>query len=243
MIPDPATPRPARAATALVFAGGDALALPDHRRLREAVATDGGEEPLVIAADSGLHVAHAGGWTPDLVIGDLDSVDPDQLAQAEAAGARVDRHPAAKAATDLELAIDTAVDAGVERVVVVGGHGGRLDHLLANVALLGSDRFAAVSIEAVLGPAWIHIVRRAATWSGARGDLVTLLAQHGPVTGVTTSGLLYPLDRATLHPGSTRGVSNEQLDPTAGVTVASGVLAVIRPGETGTHVLSADAAP
>jgi thiamine pyrophosphokinase len=123
----------------------------------------------------------------------------------------------------------------------VGGHGGRLDHLLANVLLLGAERYAAVPVSALLGGTWLHLVRRAITWPGARGDLVTLLALHGPVTGVTTSGLLYPLDRATLHAGSTRGVSNEQLEPTAGVAVESGVLAVVVPGEPGAHVLAADA--
>jgi thiamine pyrophosphokinase len=225
---------------ALVFAGGDALAPRDHARLREALAVAGRGTPLIIAADSGLHEAQAGGWATDLVIGDLDSVDPARLQVAEEAGARVDRYPAAKAATDLELALDAAVAAGAERIVVVGGHGGRVDHFLANLLLLGSDRFASSSISALLGPAWVHLVRRTATWHGARGDLVTLLALHGAVTGVTTSGLLYPLDHATLHAGSTRGVSNEQLDMSAGVAVEAGVLAVVLPGESGVHVLAAD---
>jgi thiamine pyrophosphokinase len=227
--------------SALVFAGGDELLPRDYARLREAVARGEGGAPLVVAADSGLHLALAGRWPIDLVIGDLDSVDPERLELAVAAGARVDRHPAAKAATDLELALDAAIDAGAGRIVVVGGHGGRVDHFLANVLLLGSDRFASVSISALLGSAWVHLVRDAATWSGERGDLVTLLALHGAATGITTSGLLYPLDRATLHVGSTRGVSNEHVETSAGVAVESGVLAVVLPGEPGTHVLAADA--
>lgn len=241
--PHPPTSAPS-ATVAVVFAGGGTLDATDHERLRAAVApADGAGRPIVIAADSGLHLAQDGGWVTDLVIGDLDSVDPRRLAVAEGGGARVERHPAAKDATDLELALDTAIGAGATQVVVAGGHGGRLDHELANVLLLASDRFSSASISALMGPAWLHIVRRAATWPGERGDLVTLLALHGAVTGVTTSGLLYPLSRATLDPGSTRGVSNEQTDATAGVRVESGVLAVIRPGELGAHTLAGDPAP
>lgn len=234
-------PPPDAPTTSLVFAGGDAVAPQDHARLRDSLALAGGGPPFVVAADSGLHVAQAGGWVTDLVIGDLDSVDPARLQIAEAAGARVDRHPAAKDATDLELALAAAVAAGAERIVVVGGHGGRVDHFLANVMLLGSDRFASASISAVLGSAWVHLVRGATTWSGARGDLVTLLALHGTVTGITTEGLLYPLEDAALAVGSTRGVSNEQLEPSAGVAVGSGVLTVVLPGEPGAHVFAADA--
>jgi thiamine pyrophosphokinase len=236
-------PRPA---TAIVFAGGDPLGVEDHRQLRAEVGGEGGgpdgraPDRFVIAADSGLHHAQDGGWPVDLVIGDLDSVDPERLARAQAAGARLERHPAAKAATDLELALDTARDRGVQRIVVAGGHGGRTDHLLANVLLLGSARYAEVSVSARLGSAWVHIVRDHAWWTGERGDLVTLLALHGPAVGVTTDGLLYPLDDDTLHPGSTRGVSNEHVVAAAAVSLTSGVLAVVVPGAKGTHALTTD---
>lgn len=244
--PTPAPPVPERTergatGVALVFAGGGALTAEEHARVRAELAEDGLARPLVIAADSGLELALTGAWAADLVVGDLDSADPRLLDAAEAAGARIERHPAAKDATDLELALDAALDAGVTRVVVVGGHGGRLDHELANIALLGAARYASLTISAAMGPAWVHVVRHRAAWSGQRGDLVTLLALHGPVAGITTTGLLYPLDGATLSPGSTRGVSNEHLEPDAGVEVATGTLVVVRPGASGTHAAGATA--
>src|SRR5262245_39959523 len=90
-----------------------------------------GPGPLVVAADSGLEGAAVLGLVPAVVVGDMDSVDPDALAAAEAAGARIERHPAAKDATDLDLALDVALAAGADRVVVVTGTGDRLDHALA----------------------------------------------------------------------------------------------------------------
>ena len=96
------------------------------------------EDAVVIAADSGLHQARRSlGLHVDCVVGDLDSADPAAVERGPRRGADVERHPAEKDATDLELAFDCARDRGAQRITVVGGAGGRLDHFLANVALLG----------------------------------------------------------------------------------------------------------
>lgn len=190
----------------------------------------------VVAADGGLATADVLGLTVDVVVGDMDSVAPDRLAAAEAAGARVDRHPVAKDATDLALAMDVAADLGAHRVTVVGGDGGRLDHLLANALLLAADDHASLRVVAHLGPATITVVRDEATLLGRRGELVSLLAVNGRAEGITTEGLLYPLRDEDLAPGSSRGVSNELARPTAHVRLRSGVLLAVQPGAPGTHL-------
>ncbi len=87
--------------TALVFAGGER---PPPSAVDGLLAAD-----VVIAADSGLGHALALGCAVDLVVGDLDSVDPDDARRARRpAGAVVEQHPADKDATDLELALDAA---------------------------------------------------------------------------------------------------------------------------------------
>lgn len=214
--------------TAVVVAGGDPV--PAH------VAADLPEHARVIAADSGLHAALALGLAVDLVVGDLDSVDPRALALAREAGAEVRQHPAAKDQTDLALALEAAVDAGATRVVVVGGHGGRLDHLLANALLLAAPATASVDVVARMGDATVHVVRTVAELHGRPGELVSLLPVHGPARGVRTTGLLYPLDGEDLPVGSTRGVSNELARPEARVELDDGVLLAVQPGALGTHL-------
>src|SRR6185295_1025335 len=98
------------------------------------------------------------------------------------------RHPAAKDATDLELALDTARALGAQRIVVLGGHGGRLDHLLANALLLAAPSLADIEVVAQMGPARVTVVRHEATLHGRPGDVVTLLPAHGPARGVVTDG-------------------------------------------------------
>jgi thiamine pyrophosphokinase len=190
---------------------------------------------LVVAADSGLDHARSLGLAVDVVVGDLDSVSPAGLEAAAAAGTAVERHPEAKDATDLELALDVAVARGAGRVLVLGPAGGRFDHVLANAWLLASPRYAIVDVEARFGAAHLVVVRSSAVLAGRPGELVTLLPVHGPVAGVVTDGLLYPLRDEDLLPGSTRGVSNEMLGDRARVSVRAGALVAILPGDLGTH--------
>jgi thiamine pyrophosphokinase len=205
----------------IVVTGGDAPLPSVVERLPKAA--------VVIAADSGLGHARALGLHVDVLVGDLDSVTPADLAAAEAEGVEIQRHPAAKDATDLELALAVACDRGVERATVVGGAGGRFDHFLGNVLCLTSERFAPVTIDAWIGAAHVHVLRERIVLRGAPGSLVTLVPAGGAATGITTTGLRYPLDDETLTPGTTRGVSNEIGDGDATVTVRSGVLLVVQP--------------
>jgi thiamine pyrophosphokinase len=183
----------------------------------------------VVAADGGIDTALALGLEIAVAVGDFDSVTPEGLAAAERSGARIERLPAAKDATDLELALDAAVALAPERIVVVGDPGGRLDHLTAGLLLLGHERYAGTQVDALLGSAEVHVIRGLRTLAGEPGAIVSLLPLHGPAEGVVTEGLAYPLRGETLEPGSTRGVSNVFAEPTARVALDRGVLAAIRP--------------
>ena len=206
---------------ALVFAGGD----PPEKGLASQLAAGA----LVIAADSGVEHAQALGRHIDVAVGDFDSVAPEALAQAEAQGARLLRHPAEKDATDLELALDVAAARGATHVTIVGGYGGRIDHTLANLLLLGADRFAAFELDAWFGTGHVTVIRHVARLEGAPGAYVSLLAVDGPARGVSTSGLRYPLHDAVLLPGSTLGVSNELVAPVAEVSVGTGAVVAVQP--------------
>jgi thiamine pyrophosphokinase len=206
----------------VVVAGG----APPPRDAARAVAPG----TTVIAADGGLENARVLGLTATTAIGDFDSVSADSLEAAAAAGVELVRHPEAKDATDLELALDLAIAMAPRRILVIATRGGRLDHDLANQLLLASERYAGAEIDAVVGDALVHVVRRERTFDGEPGEFLTLLALNGPAVGVTTYGLAYALRGETLEPGSSRGVSNVFEGGTARVTVERGVVFAVRPG-------------
>lgn len=192
---------------------------------------------IVVAADSGLdHLARHDTFAHHLV-GDLDSADPALVDAAIAAGTRVHRHEPDKDATDLELALaliarELAPAAGVERLVVVGPGGGRLDLLLGDLLALAGPALRDLEVCAHLGAATAWIVRPGAARSlpGPVGEVLSLLPLHGPAHGVTTSGVRWPLVDADLVAGTTRAISNERLAPEVRVVVREGVLAVVAPG-------------
>jgi thiamine pyrophosphokinase len=187
----------------------------------------------VVAADQGLEHALALGLEVAVAVGDFDSASPEAVAVAESSGTRVVRHPAEKDATDLELALDTALELEPVRVLVLAGTGGRLDHELALLLLLASPRYASATIDAIVGAARIHVIRGERRLAGAPGELLSLIPVHGPATGVVTEGLAYPLTGETLEPGSTRGISNVFLRDTARVAVNGGTVLALRQFRSG----------
>ncbi|MXW58810.1 MAG: thiamine diphosphokinase [Acidimicrobiia bacterium] len=183
-------------------------------------------DPVVVAADSGLDYAQAAGLTVAVAVGDMDSVSPEALAAAEQAGTRIERHPADKDQTDLELALELAARLA-DRVIVIGAGGGRLDHLIGNLAVLASPQWSGVDIEAWLGNAQAVVVHHHRVLDVEPDTTVSLFALGGPAR-VTTTGLAWPLNEEILDPLTSRGVSNRATDPSPSVSVSKGVvLAVI----------------
>ena len=180
---------------------------------------------IVIAADGGADVAVGLGLTVDLVVGDLDSISAEALAGV----ASVERHPVEKDATDLELALRAALRFEPERILVVGGAGGRLDHLLGGLLLLAADWLAGVRVDAQIGGAVVHVIRGERTLAGEPGELISLFTVGGPADGVVADGLVYPLRGESLGPGSTRGLSNVFAQREARIAVERGVLLAVRP--------------
>ena len=206
--------------SAIVFCGGG----PSR------VGFDVPDDAFVVAADIGLAEANRLGVQVHLLVGDLDSVSADDLGAFEEASGEVRRHPEDKDATDLDLAIAEAMDTGAERVLVVGGDGGRLDHLLGNAWVLASPAYARAQIDAIFGGARLHVVRGSRELTGSDGELVSLFALGGPASGVSTRGLRWALDDARLQPASSLGVSNEFTGDRASIEVSDGVVLAVRPG-------------
>ena len=175
------------------------------------VSPDPGDR--VIAADRGAEHARAWGWHVDLLVGDLDSLSPAEIAAASAAGTPSIIAPAAKDETDMELALARALDDGARTIIICAALGGRTDHLLANVLLLARPDLAGVDVIIADGPETVRLLRAgkhgraepaALELVGVAGDLLSLLPCGTDAVGVTTAGLHYPLCAETLFLGQAR---------------------------------------
>ena len=185
-------------------------------------------DAVVIAADGALDHALAAGLTPAGLVGDLDSVSARGLAWAQA-HATIERHSPDKDLTDTELALRTATDLNPDRLMLIGA-GDRLDHLIAAIGALGHLRLTSIPViegwwgtnrlRVVHGPGQAHLALPV-------GTTLSLLALHGPCTGVHISGVRWPLLDAELAAAVGLGVSNLSTEPDVTVRVSSGVLTVI----------------
>lgn len=193
----------------------------------------------VICADSGLAHALRAGFTPDLLVGDLDSVAPEAIERWKRANpdGRVERHRADKDNSDLDLALAAAVALEPDEMVVLSGGSGRLDHLVVGLLALTQPAVSQLSPTAYVGDSVALPIT--ATQSRRLPSLevpsvVTLLALGGDAR-LTTAGLRWNLTHAdVLAPASTRGLSNEPVgDEAPRVTVTEGtVLALVVPRDT-----------
>lgn len=182
----------------------------------------------VLAIDAGAQACLAAGLVPWAVVGDMDSIREETLAECEKRGARIERHPADKRDTDAALALRLA--RGCERVLFVGSGGGRADHALANLHLLAeAARWADARAVDEDAHTWVVTPERPLALHLPVGTLLSAIPFDARVEGVTYEGLAYPLRDAVFEAGDPYGVSNVANAPVQRVRVASGRLLVMRP--------------
>jgi thiamine pyrophosphokinase len=204
------------------------------------VVADGEPEPgdaslvgtadLVIAADGGARWLEEQGVIPQIVVGDLDSLEAKEVDRLARAGSTIQRHPAEKDASDTALALVAAIEAGADRIVLLGAlRGSRLDHELANLLLIADPAIGGRDVRIVRGGTQLRALNGGATLQleASVGATVTLLPVAGDAIGVTTRGLRYPLSGETLSMGSSRGLSNEVTQLPASVRLEIGTLLVV----------------
>lgn len=191
----------------------------DSERLRPLLKTD----DWIIAADGGGRLAAALGVKPAVLVADFDSsAPPDTGGDTE-----IVRLPMEKDWTDTQAAAMLALDRGYRDFLLLGCTGGRLDHTLANIAVLlyllrrGADALMADerNFLRLYGPGRYRVERRA-------GYKLSLFPYGGEVEGITVKNVRYPLEKARLTPDNSLGVSNEFLENPAEISFDKGVLMV-----------------
>jgi len=204
----------------IIFANGD---LPDLNKARDLLLAD----DFIICADGGTRYALALNLTLKLVIGDMDSIQNDQWQRLQALGVAVELFPRDKNETDLELAINRAIELEPREIVIVAALGGRLDQTIGNIALLTDLQLATFNVRLDDGVEEMFFCRDQVQVQGRSGDIVSLIPWGNPVRGVQTQGLKWILDNETLYPEKTRGISNEMLSESANIKISSGNLLII----------------
>lgn len=183
---------------------------------------------LRIAANGGaVNARHHFTRAPDVLIGDLDSLDDATRAWCVVHRIEIIQHPREKDQTDLELALELALARGATAITLFGALGGRFDQTLANVFLLIKPARAGVMTRIVDAHLDAWIVWKRITIDGRIGETVSLIPLTERVEGIVTYGLRYPLRNETLYIDAARGISNELVAPRAEITLTQGLMLVV----------------
>ena len=161
-----------------------------------------GPGDFLIAADGGLRHLARWGLKPNLLIGDLDSLE------AAPEGVPCKQYPREKDATDLSLALDEAIALGYRHIVITGAWGGRPDHCVASLQLLAKTAARGIDMQ-MLCNGFTAMAITGGKILRLRGNAtVSIFAWGGQANGVTIRGLQYPLENAVLRDDAPLGVSN-----------------------------------
>ncbi|MDD2534755.1 MAG: thiamine diphosphokinase [Eubacteriales bacterium] len=217
------------------------------------------KQDVLICADGGARHLRRINRVPDLLVGDLDSIETADLAWLQASHVTIERYPSVKNETDAELAVVSALHRLTQNVagespvqippekieiVFLGALGGRPDHVLANQLMavqLAEQKFHVLLSDGLsylyplVGPDRLEINLANFLPDYTQKNIPTAIPYavsavpiSPKITGLTYTGLKYPLVNATLPRGSCRAVSNRPVgEVPISIILESGALLVI----------------
>lgn len=207
-----------------IFSGGKLC--PDF--VSDVLKKDTGEA-TIIAADKGVEGCVAVGVEPDYIVGDFDSVTDAMGDYLKARKDKVIRLNPVKDDTDTEAALRLAFEKTAGDIIIFGGTGTRLDHVLGNISILGLGFERNRQVILMDEHNRIRLVRDNLILKKKEqfGKYVSVVPLWQQAKGVTLQGFAYPLRDAVMEGYTSLGISNEIREETATITVREGILIII----------------
>ncbi len=189
------------------------------------------EADYVMCADAGTLHAEKMNIVPDMILGDMDSIESELLEKYLKKGVETRLFNVDKDKTDSHLAIDIAFEKGFDHIILLGALGSLPDHTITNIMLLeyictrqGKGMIATDNAQLV-------VIKDRITITNDGYDRVSLIPISEKVTGVTCTGLRYDLQNDVLYRADSRGTSNRFQEESAMIEIKDGVLLIVKARE------------
>lgn len=209
--------------TGLIIAGGSI----DDAFVLDYMKDNAGRFDEIIAVDGALETAKRLGVEPTIIVGDFDTVSKRTLEEfKQTSQAKWIRLQPEKDATDMEMALDSALEAGCKNITFLGALGGRMDHALANIHLLYKAEKQGAHCQILDCQNRIQVLTKTTTFhkTEAFGTYISFIPLSTHVKGLTLRGFKYPLSGYDLTIGVSLGVSNELAEEECTAEFKEGVL-------------------
>lgn len=184
----------------------------------------------IIASDKGLEILDKQGIAPNYIIGDFDSIDEKILDKyVNNRSIEIRRLNPEKDYTDTHMALKLAIEIKSREIVILGGIGTRIDHILANIHILKEALENRVKCKILDSRNEIQLINKKTILKLDKNyKYISLIPLTTKVEGITLNGFKYPLLNATLEIGHSIGVSNEQFEERAIIDLKAGILILIK---------------
>nr|WP_263328034.1 thiamine diphosphokinase [Neobacillus sp. Marseille-Q6967] len=208
-----------------IVAGGPAELLPDLKEYS-------GEDLIWVGVDRGVFILLEKNIRPFMAFGDFDSVTAAELQVIERQVEQMNRFKPEKDETDMELALNWAIQQDAEEIRIFGATGGRIDHTFANIQLLFKPLLEGNKVDISLidqqnslflrGPGSYQIEK------SPEKKYISFIPQTLSVEDLTLNGFKYPLNNRHINIGSTLCISNELISDYGTFSFSKGILLVVR---------------
>lgn len=196
--------------------------------LKTKLEENSGEDHFVICADGASKYLKSIDFVPDLLVGDLDSIDEETKLWMEEKKVPLKKFPAKKDRTDTEIALEYSVSKRPKEIEVLGAFGSRMDHTLGNIQLLEGFYGRNISIRLLNEQNEVWLLEKHSKIVGRKNETLSIIPITESVTEVTLKGFEYPLESIQLSRGHTLGISNIIIANEAEISYREGkLLAVI----------------
>lgn len=205
---------------ALIISSGE---IKDYNLLKKVVE----DNDYIVCADGGVNHLLKIDKTPNIVLGDLDSVGKEELEVLKKKSIEIKKFPPMKDETDTELCVDYLLEKGFKNITLMGVTGTRIDHMLANIYLLKKIYKAGYSGSIIDENNRIYYTEDKISLEKRKDYFVSLIPINKEGVEISLEGFLYPLKNEHLDFGSTRGISNKIIEETGEIKLYSGCILVI----------------
>ena len=184
---------------------------------------------IIIAVDKGLETIDYLKLQPQYILGDFDSVNTKILEKYKTQNIKIIKLNPEKDLTDTHSAIDLALEIKSTEITILGAIGTRLDHTMANIHILKQALDKNIKAKIVNEKNEIELIdKEIIIKKDDNYKYVSIIPLTTNVTGITIEGMKYIINDYTLSIGDSLGVSNEQIDKEAKISIKTGILVVIK---------------
>lgn len=189
------------------------------------------EDDLIIGVDKGCNALYEYNIKPNLILGDFDSIDKNNLMELKKAGSKVLTFEPEKDYTDTDLGYINAKELGADEILFFGATGTRLDHTLGNVGILLKALKEGIKSEIIDDNNRVYLINKKTSFNGEYGDLISFHAISDIVTNVNIKGAKYELSNYNMTLFEPRAICNEFIDKDITISFDKGIIMVIFPNE------------